>query len=97
MGFALKTFLLSILVLCSLGPAANAAEFNDSQRREMETIIKDYLLANPELLREMSQILEQKEKLAENEQRKGAPAPQQPEIKERSPLQGQPRSGTELF
>jgi protein-disulfide isomerase len=30
------------------------------------------LLANPELLREMGQLLEQKEKLAENEQRKGA-------------------------
>jgi protein-disulfide isomerase len=72
MRAALRTFLLSILVLWSLAPAANAAEFNDSQRREMEIIIKDYLLANPELLREMSQILEQKEKLAENEQRKAA-------------------------
>jgi len=72
MRAALKTFLLSILVLWSLGSIANAAEFNDSQRKEMESIIKDYLLANPELLREMGQLLEQKEKLAENEQRKGA-------------------------
>jgi protein-disulfide isomerase len=72
MRAALKTFLLSILVLWSLGSIANAAEFNDGQRKEMESIIKDYLMANPELLREMGQLLEQKEKLAENEQRKGA-------------------------
>ena len=67
-----RTLLLSILVLWSLTSAASAAEFSDGQRKEMESIIKDYLLANPELLREMSQILEQKEKLAESEQRKGA-------------------------
>jgi protein-disulfide isomerase len=72
MRAALKTFLLSILVLWSLGSTANATEFNDGQRKEMESIIKDYLMANPELLREMGQLLEQKEKLAENEQRKGA-------------------------
>jgi protein-disulfide isomerase len=38
----------------------------------MEAIIKDYLLANPEILQEMSQTLEQKQKLAESEQRKVA-------------------------
>ena len=72
MHAALRTLLLSILVLWSLGSAANAAEFNDGQRKEMESIIKDYLLANPEILQEMSQTLEQKQKLAETEQRKGA-------------------------
>jgi protein-disulfide isomerase len=72
MHAAFRTLSFSILVLWSLAPAANAAEFNDGQRKEMESIIKDYLLANPELLREMSQLLEQKEKLAENEQRKSA-------------------------
>ena len=72
MHAALRTLLLSILLLWGLGSTASAAEFNDSQRKEMEAIIKDYLLANPELLREMGQLLEQKEKLAEDEQRKGA-------------------------
>ena len=67
---ALRTLLLSMLVLWSLGFTANAAEFNDGQRREIETVVKNYLLAHPELLREMMQILDQKEKLAEEEQRK---------------------------
>jgi protein-disulfide isomerase len=72
MRAALRTLLLSILIMWGLAPAANAAEFSDGQRKEMESIIRDYLLANPELLKEIGQLLEQKEKLAENEQRKGA-------------------------
>ncbi len=67
---AIRTLVLSILLLWGLGFTANAAEFSDSQRKEMETIIKDYLLANPEILQEMSQTLEQKQKLAEDAQRK---------------------------
>jgi protein-disulfide isomerase len=69
---ALRTLLLSILVLWGPGFTAHAAEFNEGQRKEMESIIRDYLLANPHLLREMGQLLEQKEKLAEDAQRKGA-------------------------
>ena len=69
---ALRTLLLSIFLLWGVGSSVNAAEFSDSQRKEMEAIIKDYLLANPDLLRDMGQLLEQKEKLAEDQQRKGA-------------------------
>ena len=65
------TVLISVIMLGS-SPAANAAEFSDGQHKEIESIIRDYLLANPEILQEMSQTLEQKQKLAENEQRKGA-------------------------
>ena len=72
MPATLKTLLLSILLLWGVGSNASAAEFSDSQRKEMEAIIKDYLLANPDLLREMGQLLEQKERLAEDQQRKGA-------------------------
>ncbi len=73
MHAALRTLLLSILLLWGVGSAVNAAEFSDSQRKEMEAIIKDYLLANPELLREMGQLLEQKEKLAEDAAEKRRP------------------------
>ena len=69
MRAAIWTVLFSAMML-GLVPAANAVEFNDGQRREMETIIKDYLLSHPEILQEMSQILEQKQKQAEDEQRK---------------------------
>ena len=71
MRAAIWTVLISVIMLGS-SPAANAAEFSDGQHKEIESIIRDYLLANPEILQEMSQTLEQKQKLAENEQRKGA-------------------------
>jgi protein-disulfide isomerase len=69
MRAGILTLLFSILLMA--GPAA-AAEFTPSQRTEMESIISDYLLEHPELLKEMSQRLEEKEKLAETEQRKSA-------------------------
>jgi protein-disulfide isomerase len=72
MHAALRTLLLAVLLLWGAGHTVSAAEFNGSQRKEMEAIIKDYLLANPDILREMGQLLEAKERLAEDEQRKGA-------------------------
>ena len=72
MRTAFRSLLLSMLMLWSVCSAGSAAEFSNGQRKEMETIIRDYLLSNPELLRDMSQLLEQKEKLAEEQQRKGA-------------------------
>jgi protein-disulfide isomerase len=72
MHVRLKTSLLAVLLLWGAGHTVSAAEFSDSQRKEMEAIIKDYLLANPDILREMGQLLEAKERLAEDEQRKGA-------------------------
>jgi protein-disulfide isomerase len=72
MHAAIRTLLLATLLLWGLGVSAHAAEFNDAQRKEMESIIKDYLLANPDILREMGQLLEQQERLAEDQQRKGA-------------------------
>lgn len=72
MHAAVRTLLLATTLLWGLGASAHAAEFNDAQRKEMESIIKDYLLANPDILREMGQLLEQQERLAEDQQRKGA-------------------------
>jgi protein-disulfide isomerase len=65
-------FLVSLIFVILTFGAAQAAEFSATQRTELEGIIKDYLLAHPEVLKEMSQLLEEKEKAAEEEQRKGA-------------------------
>jgi protein-disulfide isomerase len=42
-----------------------AQSFNDAQKKEIETLVRDYLLANPELVREMAGKLEEKDRLAE--------------------------------
>jgi protein-disulfide isomerase len=47
--------------------SANAQSFTPAQRGEIETIIKDYLLKNPELLQEVMAELEKRQALAEAE------------------------------
>jgi len=53
-------------------PAAAATGFTDAQKQEIGGIVRDYLLANPEVLLEVSRELEARQKLAETEQRKSA-------------------------
>jgi protein-disulfide isomerase len=55
----------------ALAPAAQA-QFSDTQRGEIERIIKDYLLRNPEVLQEAIGELEKKQAAAEAEKHKAA-------------------------
>lgn len=55
-----------------LPQAALAGEFTDKQREEIGTIVREYLLQNPDVLMEVSQELERRQQLAEAEQRKAA-------------------------
>src|SRR5450631_2426124 len=43
---------LLMLALCGMPPAASAQSFSDGQRGDIETIIRNYLLAHPEVLEE---------------------------------------------
>lgn len=47
-----------------------AAEFSDAQRQEMGSIIKDYLLSHPEILQDVSKLLDEKQKQVEGNARK---------------------------
>ncbi len=58
-GLALATF-----ALIALGPV-RADEFSAAQKSEIESIVKSYLLKNPEILRETAAALEEREKQAE--------------------------------
>lgn len=53
-------------------PAAHAQSITPAQRGEIETIIKDYLLKNPEIMQEVMQELEKRQAMAEVEKAKGA-------------------------
>lgn len=66
----MKTFRWAVMILAlTLAPAAALAqEFNDKQKSEIEQIMRDYLLENPELLLDVGRLLEQKQ--AEDEQKK---------------------------
>jgi len=49
----------------ALSTAAYGAEFNKTQRSEIGDIVKEYLLTNPEILRDAFQELQRREQLAE--------------------------------
>ena len=60
MSFTRK-ILAGAAMLCLLGGSAVAAEFTDQQKREMGEIIKEYLIQNPEVIREALQELERRQ------------------------------------
>jgi protein-disulfide isomerase len=51
-SFRLLAPALFALALCGTPPAASAQSFSDSQRGDIETIVRNYLLAHPEVLEE---------------------------------------------
>ncbi len=71
MKFTTAAALLSMTLMLGTGSSssARAAEFNASQKQEMEGLIRDYLINHPEIIRDMSQALDKKDKLTEAAQR----------------------------
>src|SRR3954467_655221 len=60
------------LALGIIAAPAHAQSFSEPQRSEIEKIIKDYLLAHPEVLQEAMAELEKKQQLAETEKARSA-------------------------
>ena len=58
--------------LMAAGAAAAQAPFTEEQRREIGAIVRDYLLKNPEILRETMVELERRETEAQNAARQSA-------------------------
>src|SRR5258708_18989433 len=58
--------------LLMLPASSQAQTFSDAQRGEIEHIIKDYLLAHPEVLEEVSAELDRRKQFAETEKAKSA-------------------------
>src|SRR5256885_13068617 len=66
-----RPFLLAAALALSAMPAA-AQGFSTAQRSEIEKIVKDYLLAHPEVLQEAMAELEKKQQVAETEKARSA-------------------------
>src|ERR1700738_1336621 len=65
---------LFALALCVTPPAASAENFSDGQRGEIETIVKNYLIANPEVLEEAMAELTKRQAAAEAEKHEASVA-----------------------
>jgi protein-disulfide isomerase len=58
---------LFALVFCSAPPAASAQSFSDTQRGDIESIVKNYLIAHPEVIEEAMTELSKRQAAAETE------------------------------
>ena len=68
------------LLLAAAPAAALAGSFNDSQRKEIGEIVREYLLKNPEVLVEISKELEKRQAAEDDKKRTGALAENAKEI-----------------
>ena len=73
-SFRLLAPALLALALCGLPPAASAQSFTDAQRGELEGIIKNYLIAHPEVLEESMAELSKRQAAADNEKHEASVA-----------------------
>ena len=62
----------SVALALTLPAVSHAQSFTDAQRSEIQKIIKDYLVANPEVLEEMSAELTRRQSAAEAEKHRAA-------------------------
>jgi protein-disulfide isomerase len=72
MTFRLRFTAAAAVLLALALPAAAEQSFTDAQKKEIGDIVREYLLANPEILLDVSRELESKQKLAEAQQRESA-------------------------
>ncbi len=77
---SISTVLCALLFSCSLVVPVIAESFTKAQKSEMETLVRDYLMEHPELLQEMANKLEAKQKAAETEARMSNLKAHAPEI-----------------
>ena len=64
-SFRLLTSALFALALCGAPMSASAQSFNDTQRGDIETIVRNYLIAHPEVLEEAMTELSKRQTAAE--------------------------------
>lgn len=63
---------LALAFAVSLPLAASAQSFTDAQRKDIESIVRNYLLAHPEVLEEVSAELGKRQAVAETQKQKAA-------------------------
>ena len=73
-SFRLFASALFALALCGTPPVASAQSFSDGQRGDIETIVRNYLLAHPEVLEEAMAELSKRQAVAEAEKHEASVA-----------------------
>src|SRR4029077_3924823 len=62
----------AVILTLAAAPSSNADEFSSSQRSEVERIVREYLIAHPEVLQEAMNELDKRQTAAQAEKHKSA-------------------------
>ena len=62
----------AVILTLAAAPSSNADEFSSSQRSEVERIVREYLIAHPEVLQEAMNELDKRQTVAQAEKHKAA-------------------------
>jgi protein-disulfide isomerase len=62
----------AVMLTLAAAPSSNADEFSSSQRSEVERIVREYLIAHPEVLQEAMNELDKRQSAAQAEKHKAA-------------------------
>jgi protein-disulfide isomerase len=73
-SFRLLAPALFALALCGAPPVASAQSFSDTQRGDIETIVKNYLISHPEVLEEAMAELNKRQAAADEEKHEASVA-----------------------
>src|SRR5712671_1446454 len=72
MTFDIRTLVAATFALAALAAPASAQSFSPDQRGEIEKIVREYLLSNPQLLQDVMAELEKRQQQAELEKHRSA-------------------------
>ena len=67
-----RLFIAAAVLTLAAGPASSAESLSATQKKEVETVIQDYLLKNPEIITKAIEVLQARKREAEEQQSKAA-------------------------
>ena len=87
-----RLFITATVLALAAGPASSAESLSETQKKEVEAVIQDYLLKNPEIITKGIEVLQARQREAEEKQSKAALVAQRSQLFDdpTSPVSGNP-------
>jgi protein-disulfide isomerase len=88
-----RLFIAAAVLTMFTGPASSADSLSETQKKEVESVIQDYLLKNPKIITKAIEVLQARQREAEENQTKAALIAQRSQLFDdpTSPVGGNPR------
>ncbi len=88
-----RLFITVVVLTFAAGPASSADSLSETQKKEVEAVIQDYLLKNPEIITKAIEVLQARKREAEERDSRAALVAQRSQLFDdpTSPVGGNPR------